>query len=460
MLAKVVIKVQVHNKTSMASSDIAWARSNLQLPLMKSNNVFSDIDDIKSFPKCVKPLHLIWKLSAITWHGRNDISIFWDIWAWVFRILVILFSACALFPHTFTGINSLYLFVETSPYFIVRLSLIGAITTYQITSIYPIIFGAWYIHKGHLHQLIENLLCVKYVKEEYFNNTLPQRLNTVANRCKWFCIICVLFQFIGWMIVNLTDKSHDNGAPTGYWIFASILFPFCWATLKWFPFCAAFSILIIVLEILRIEKDLYISQIGASQQNCKCKTAENKLYFVFNDIDDSNVTRIETACDVERHLTDSYLNMVGLASMHSKYWRYYILLIVLSGFFSVLSAVSLVYYCDKPPLGSIIMLPAIYVLVSVFFLYELADLNAASDDTKTLLSATRLGKYNKKKNDGYYYQINVNQILKMMEYNPIQVSCAGLVFTYGTVNALTLAVGTIIATSLAQYFFPTLAEST
>ena len=101
----------------------------------------------------------------------------------------------------------------------------------------------------------------------------------------------------------------------------SIIWPFCWAIFKFLPFVAGLSVFVIVLEVLRIEKELYIQQIAAAGNPCRCK--ENKLYFVFHDVDISNVHEFECREEMEKHLNDSYLNLVGLCNIHGKLWKWY-----------------------------------------------------------------------------------------------------------------------------------------
>ena len=67
---------------SINKSEVVWAKD-AKVSLLNSNP-FADVEWQASFPSVVKPLHLIWKISGFTFHG-SDISLFWDIWAWIFR---------------------------------------------------------------------------------------------------------------------------------------------------------------------------------------------------------------------------------------------------------------------------------------------------------------------------------------------------------------------------------------
>ena len=91
------------------------------------------------------------------------------------------------------------------------------------------------------------------------------------------------------------------------------------------------------------------------------------------------------------------------------------------------------------------MLPSFYVMLALMLLYELADLNETSEKTKTLLSAVQL--------KGIQHQ---DQMLKMMQYNPVQITCAGVVFNYQKVNTVAVGVATLLGTALIQYYFPNL----
>eukprot|EP01084_Bolivina_argentea_P274612 468117_1 len=161
---------QVHDKNTKLMNSVQTGKVELRKQLMvslvsKSN--FNDIDNANKFPICLKPLHLIWKLSGLIWRGNGDASLMWIVWSWTFRVIVLFFIIISLFPHIFAGVDSLLIFVEESPYLIVKLSLYGAVLLYQISAIYPLIFCTYYIHKGYLHQILQNLLSIKYVKEEY-----------------------------------------------------------------------------------------------------------------------------------------------------------------------------------------------------------------------------------------------------------------------------------------------------
>ena len=49
-----------------------------------------------------------------------------------------------------------------------------------------------------------------------------------------------------------------------------------------------------------MEKKLYIQQIAAAGNTCRCK--ENKLYFVFRDVDISHITTFQSKEEMEKHM--------------------------------------------------------------------------------------------------------------------------------------------------------------
>lgn len=92
----------------------------------------------------------------------------------------------------------------------------------------------------------------------------------------------------------------------------------------------------------------------------------------------------------------------------------------------------------------------------MILLYDLADLNSTSEDTKQLMSAVRIDTGD---HDNHKKVIDINQMLKMMEYNPVNVTFVGLVIDYNLVNGTFIAIVSLIGTGLLQYFFPQIANA-
>jgi len=414
---------------------VAWERSETAAFARHPN--FDDLDEVNKLPRCLSPLHFIWKLSGFTWHTNQDSTMAWTVWVWTYRVLTISFSVLVFFPRYFDGANSLLTWADETPDVVVRWMLIATSMIHGVMTVYPLFFGCWYIHNGHLHRLLQNLASTRYVDAEYINNELFRCIQRKSNRLRLAIYLIVAIQFIGWTIQNVLEYPHS-----AYHITMGVVWSFCWAVFKFLPFVAGLSVFVVVLEVLRIEKTVYIQQIAAAGNPCRCK--ENKLYFVFHDIDTGHCT--EFRCNVEReemekHLNDSYLNLVGLCNIHGALWRWYVILLVAAMVISGLCAASLLYFCDSPKWGGVIMIPSFYVVLVVLLLYELADLNATTEDTLMLLSAVRLGECSTQ-----------NQMLKMMEYNAVQITCAGMVIRYNTVNVVAAAGIGLLVTSLIQSF--------
>ena len=417
---------------SIQRIDVAWERSETTIFTKYSN--FNDLDEINKLPKCLSPIHFIWKLSAFTWHTNQDSTIAWSIWVWIYRIFTVAFAVLVFFPGYFDGANSLLTWAEETPSFIVRYTLIATNSCHAFISVYPLFFACHYILNGHLHRLLQNLVSTKYIDAEYINNELFHCIQRKTNRLRWAIWFIVAIEFVGWTIQN--EVTNPN---TPYWIIMSAVWPFCWAIFKFLPFVAGLSVFVVVLEVLRIEKELYIQQIAAAGNTCRCK--ENKLYFVFHDVEISNVTEFQSKEEMEKHLNDSYLNLVGLCNIHGALWKWYVILLVASMITSLLCCASLLYFCKTPPWGGVVMIPSVYVVLVLMLLYELADLNATTQETLMLLSAVRLGECSTQ-----------NQMIKMMEYNGVQITCAGLVIRYNTVNAVAVTGIGLVVTSLIQSY--------
>lgn len=272
-----------------------------------TNGKFDDIYNYHIFPKCIKPLHIIWKLSGFTWSGNEDVSSTWIIWSWIYRLLVIAFFIAIFLDKWLHGALALALYINDSKIFIVRFSMVMAVVMYELCSIYPLIFCAYYLHKGHLHKLLQNITSSKYVQSDYISDGLYDDIYNKSKQCLYFTIFCVITQWIGWIIVQ--ELTFNDGSL--YWsIFASIFWPFCWAMFKVMPFCSALTVLIIVIKILRIQKDLYISSIAVSHQCFDCNnnasgSDSDNSDSIFSDIDTSKVEEIKDIECTARHLHKS-----------------------------------------------------------------------------------------------------------------------------------------------------------
>lgn len=108
---------------------------------------------------------------------------------------------------------------------------------------------------------------------------------------------------------------------------------------------------------------------------------------------------------------------------------------------SLLCAASLLYFCKTPPYGGVVMIPSVYVVLVIMLLYELAELNATSENTLMLLSAVRFGECSTQ-----------NQMIKMMEYNGVHITCAGIVITYRGVNAMAVGGFGLLCTTMVESF--------
>ena len=321
-------------------------------------------------------------------------------------------------------------------FFVVKIFFVAATICYGLVSVYPMIFACWYIHKGHLHRLLQNLLSTNYIDPQYLNEVLFRCIQLKATRCKWCIYTLLTIQFIGWMVQSEVTEPH-----TAYWIMASLLWPFCWAMFKFLPFVAGLSVFMIVLEVLRIEKELYIQQIASAGKSCQ--SGENKLYFVFHEVDISNVTEFDSREEMEIHLNDSYLNLVGLCHIHGKLWSGYVVLLCAALLISLLCGASLLYFCKSPSYLSVVMVPSFYVVLAPILLYQIADLNSTSSDALSLLSAVRLGECSTQM-----------QMIKMMEYNRVEMNCAGITIDYDKVNAVAVTAGSLLVTAFLHFTFP------
>ena len=102
---------------NMATAWQKQASIPLQSPSVINDN-FDDIYNYHVFPKCIKPLHIIWKTSGFTWAGTGDASLAWITWAWIYRILVIAFSIAIFFHKWLHGALTLALYINDSSIFI------------------------------------------------------------------------------------------------------------------------------------------------------------------------------------------------------------------------------------------------------------------------------------------------------------------------------------------------------
>jgi len=422
-----------------ATSTVVWERQ-VTTPLVGSTN-FCDVERLNKYPNCLSPLHVIWKITGFTCMQQEDSTIAWTIWAWIYRTITVLISITVFFVHIFPGSNSILYWATESDVLIVQVALIATTICHGLISLYPLHFACNYIQNGHLHALLQNLVATKYVDPDYLNNDLFHGIQRRAIRWRWFTFLVVIIQFVGWMIQN--EVSNPN---TAYWNFASIFWPFCWAIFKFLPFVSGLSVFMIVLEVLRMEKDLYIQQLAAAGNSSRCK--ENKLYFVFQDIKFGHIKFNEDKEEMEKHLNDSYLNLVGLCNIHGHLWRWYVVLLCLSLIISVFCGASMLYFCGNTESGAVILIPSFYAVLALVLLYEVAELNETSNETLMLLSAVRLGKCSTQ-----------NQMIKMMEYNRVQITCAGIVIDYQRVNALAVTGATLLATATLKYIFPKVFDS-
>ena len=423
---------------------LAWHREDVATPILSTTQSGFDrcqsFDDIQSFPSCLQPLDIILKLAGM----RSNVSIFWQLWAWIYRILVVVFSVIVLMPNEFTGsklTNTLWNYVESSHNPFVDISLICTMFAITLCSIYPLFFIKKYIQNGQLHQLLKYVTSTKHIQPSC---DLHGELLKTANRCRYYIIFSFLFQWIGWTAVVL----FEHPARTLSDALLSTFWPFAWGILKWFQFSVAMSVLFIVLTILRKSKALYIAQIAASDWSFRRREEANNLYFVCHNVDTSQVLAISDRNELKRHLIDFYLNLSGLCSMQSVEWMLFLIILCFTCFCCVLSAFFVFFYCGEPSVGTTIMLPGWYVMSSSVLLYEMADLNNATDKILQLLSASRFDG----KDECCVFDGKMNRILAMMQYNRIQITIAGVVVDKQKVNAVVIASLSVASSGLMKYF--------
>ena len=103
--------------------EVAWEQQ-LTTELVSSAN-FCDLAELNKYPKCLSPLHFIWKLTGFTCLTQQDSTIAWTIWAWIYRSCTVIFGIMVFFPDYFVGSSYLMTWAEEKGMF--RLSSRGVL---------------------------------------------------------------------------------------------------------------------------------------------------------------------------------------------------------------------------------------------------------------------------------------------------------------------------------------------
>merc|ERR1719499_340407 len=104
--------------------------------------------------------------------SQADSTMAWTIWAFIYRFCTITFSILVFFEFYLPGCNSLLDWALETEVFVVKVALIASTICHALISVYPLHFVCSYIHNGHLHRLLQDLVSTNYVDPKYIDNEL------------------------------------------------------------------------------------------------------------------------------------------------------------------------------------------------------------------------------------------------------------------------------------------------